>query len=417
MQKMYFKKMLVIGIIVWFFGLVIIPRINCVNTIKNKSIETVTFNPFEEGWKYRKKITIDHSLVAGNLLNFPVLVSTTDSDLRDKAQVDGDDILFMDDKGEANQLFHEIEYYESSTGKLISWVNIPIFSTTADTVFYIYYGNLQCANQEFPELVWDSNFVAVWHMGGSSYTDFEDSTANNFDATNDVGGPTYQKLAKIGFGVEFDGVDDEIQICDDNKFTFADDSGDKPCSFEAWIKTASQGTIVTKFMVGETGEWLFYVIPTNKCNLFLRDSFGSARNARYTISDVTTNIWTYVTATYDGSSIYQGITNYINGIDDSGYGDTLPTYSHMRNGNEIVRIGQYGNEVYFDGIIDEIRISNVERSSAWIETSYNSMGNPSDFINFGPEQPKQKAYINIPFHHFLWQHKNLFPILQRLILI
>ena len=105
------KKMLVITIVLLFAGLIIIPSISSVNNtfrINNSSAGTVTFNPFEEGWKYRKKITIDHDKVAGNLVNFPVLVSTIDYDLRDKTQSDGDDILFMDDKDEANQLFHEI---------------------------------------------------------------------------------------------------------------------------------------------------------------------------------------------------------------------------------------------------------------------------------------------------------------------
>jgi hypothetical protein len=63
----------------------------------------MTFNPFNEGWQYRKKITIDHNKVDGNLENFPVLVSITDVDLRDKVQDDGDDILFMDGVGVANR--------------------------------------------------------------------------------------------------------------------------------------------------------------------------------------------------------------------------------------------------------------------------------------------------------------------------
>ncbi|GAH13970.1 unnamed protein product, partial [marine sediment metagenome] len=60
----------------------------------------------------------------------------------------------MDDKGEAEPLYHEIESFDSSTGELVAWVNIPILSTAIDVDFYMYYGNLQCASQEFPEMVW-----------------------------------------------------------------------------------------------------------------------------------------------------------------------------------------------------------------------------------------------------------------------
>ena len=84
----------------------------------------MVFNPFDEGWSFRKKITIDHDLVEGNLSDFPVLVSVVDSDLKNKAQVDGDDLLFMDGSGVANKLFHEIEYYNEDSGELIAWVKL-----------------------------------------------------------------------------------------------------------------------------------------------------------------------------------------------------------------------------------------------------------------------------------------------------
>ncbi|MFX0206442.1 MAG: LamG-like jellyroll fold domain-containing protein [Candidatus Hodarchaeota archaeon] len=46
--------------------------------------------------RYRKKITLDHTKVSGNLTNFPVLIDLYDSDLHDseKVQSDGDDIMF-----------------------------------------------------------------------------------------------------------------------------------------------------------------------------------------------------------------------------------------------------------------------------------------------------------------------------------
>ena len=47
-------------------------------------------------WIHRKSITIDHTKVPEHLSNFPVLISVVDTDLKDKAQDDGDDILFSD---------------------------------------------------------------------------------------------------------------------------------------------------------------------------------------------------------------------------------------------------------------------------------------------------------------------------------
>jgi hypothetical protein len=49
--------------------------------------------------------------------------------------------------------------------------------------------------------------------------------------------------------------------------------------------------------------------------------------------------------------------------------------------NEPVRIGTDRLGRYFNGIIDEVRISNIARSADWIKAQYLSMKN--DFITFG----------------------------------
>jgi hypothetical protein len=107
---------------------------------------------------------------------------------------------------------------------------------------------------------------------------------------------------------------------------------------------------------------------------------------RKTTNNATSNSWLYVSATFDGGIDYKGINCYINGVNDNGNGERKPRYSYMRNKGEIVRIGMYCAESHFKGLIDEVRISNVERSSAWIKTSYNSMYDPSGFFSVGPEE-------------------------------
>ena len=73
--------------------------------------------PFEAGWGYRKKITIDHTNVAANLTDFPVLIDLTDDDLRDTGsgghvgQTDGGGFLFTSSDG-STKLHHEIETYD-----------------------------------------------------------------------------------------------------------------------------------------------------------------------------------------------------------------------------------------------------------------------------------------------------------------
>ncbi len=159
-------------------------------------------------------MTIDNTKVSGtgSHSNFPVLISYTDADLKDTTngghvgQSDGGDILFTSSDG-TTQLSHEIEKYDNTTGQLIAWVKVPTLSTSADTDIYVYYGNASSTDQWDPTNVWDSNYVLVQHMNGTSYTALDDSTSNNNDVTAETGDPTYGSTGKIGAAVDFDGND------------------------------------------------------------------------------------------------------------------------------------------------------------------------------------------------------------------
>jgi hypothetical protein len=413
MQKNdFFKKMLVFGTIVLFFGAVVIPSISSIsNHCKSKNIYTgaVAFNPFKEGWKYRKQITIDHTKVAGNLASFPVLVSTIDSDLRDKAQVDGDDILFMDDKGEANQLFHEIEYFDSFSGELVAWVNIPILSSAIDVVFYMYYGNPDCIGQEFPELVWDSNYIHVWHLGDN----LEDSVGYN----DGIDHGTSIVTGKIGESRNFEKNErDYISFGD---MAQPGDGSLTTMTWEAWVKPETideVGCIITTKYNSQGPDYASYFI------VFLPD--GRFKNTVFSAWDVTTNSitnyvygvvgqWTYFTSTFNLGGI-NDIVPFIDGIEVS---DTQITSS----GNYMCDIpvdddlGRWRTEsgtIYSDEVIDELRWSKIIRSDEWIKTSYSTMNDPSSFLGFGlEEKPRQKAYDNILFYWFL----ECFPLLERLL--
>ena len=42
--------------------------------------------------------------------------------------------------------------------------------------------------------------------------------------------------------------------------------------------------------------------------------------------------------------------------------------------------------IYYNVTVDEIRISDIDRSEEWLSTCYNTMSNPLSFLNFGPEE-------------------------------
>lgn len=104
---------------------------------------------YENGYEYRKKISVNSGQVAGVQTNFPVLVKVTDPDLRryyydGKVHLSGfQDIRFEDMNG--NKLAYEIDKYVQTTGELAAWVKFPSLSDS--TEIYVYYGKDTCDNE------------------------------------------------------------------------------------------------------------------------------------------------------------------------------------------------------------------------------------------------------------------------------
>jgi hypothetical protein len=127
-------------------------------------------------------------------------------------------------------------------------------------------------------------------------------------------------------------------------------------SYSTWVR--SEGTL--RFAVNEN-----YLTSTDSLN---------------------TNTWYYITFTRNSST--NGRKIYINGIENAS--DTLTTAFNTNNDPLYISTSSY--EIY--GIVDEVRISNIARTSNWIRTSYNSMNNPNKFIILGDKNNITDTSIN-----------------------
>ena len=340
------------------------------------------FDPFTEGWQYRKEITIDRTKVDGDLVNFPILISTTDIDLRDKAQDDGDDILFMDDIGVANRLYHEIEYYDGSSGELVVWVNVADLSSDQDTVLFMYYGNPSSSNQHAPEMVWDSDYEAVYHMDDLTTSTLEDSTGNGYTMT-ETGNPI-EADTKIGKGQDYEASSKMYHSS--SEILDMDANQDMTC--ELWFNAESYRS--HSFVGTDDGDDLYYWsirgLDDGKLVLSLCDGSSPANNlfwdGPYALSE-----WYYLAVVIDRENEYQYL--YINGNEEEN--SSIEGIGGVDNEDETWFIGHGGNlpdgSRRWDGLADEIRVSNVVRSPNWIHTSYLNQNDPSSFLNIGPEEP------------------------------
>jgi len=342
-----------------------------------------TFNPFEWGWHYRKQITINHTKVSSDLTNFPVLLNTLDSDIRNKARVDGGDIVFMNGTGVATKLYHEIEKFDPSSDELVAWVNVSKLSSNNDTILYIYYGNPNCINMEYPEKTWDSSYIMVQHFDEISGTHY-DSTFHHNDGISYGNSQTVSGI--IDGANSFDGVNDYLD-CGNSESV----NPTNAITVEAWYRPVSfLGTgddpIIDKgyYSHPHDGPWYQYHLGVRG------DQHGPTGFSFYVLSGGTQKWvvtpggfwipgnWYHLVGTYDGSSIKL----YANGalLDSKSAQGTIENYGKP------VDIGKPSNlNTYLPGTIDEIRLSSISRSPHWISTEYANQNDPSGFLHIGPE--------------------------------
>jgi Concanavalin A-like lectin/glucanases superfamily/Domain of unknown function (DUF2341) len=336
------------------------------------------YNP---SWTNRKTITIDHTKVAGasSLTDFPVLFSVTDANLKSVAnggsvgKADGTDILFTDSSGTL-KINHELESYNPATGQVIAWVQVPSLSPIADTVIYIYYGNAAAADQQNKTGVWDSAYRGVYHLKETLTSPGQtvpDSTSNAFQGLS-VGSwsSSQQAGGQIGGGLRFDGSSDAVDLK-----SLAFSGGTYTVSF--WTNPASNsGYIFDSYtaqrLVVDLGD---YAPVPNALGVYDAGTWLALSNA------LSPAQWMYVTLVFNSGA--GTITGYVNGT-LTGTAAYSAVTSHS---NEAQTLGSAaGNYAWFNGVLDEFRLSTTARQAGWILTEYRNQNTPATFYGVGAQE-------------------------------
>ena len=330
-------------------------------------------NWYNEKWSFRKLLTIDSTKVSGEHSNFPIIVDIIDSELSTGANSNGADILFTSSDG-TTLLDFEIESYDSSTGDLLAWVEVANINSSTDGEIYMYYGNSEVSSSLSNSAgVWDT-YEAVYHLNqeefdsgstvDSTYT--FNGTPENMDLTNIVDG-------KIGNALDFDGANQRIVLGD------IDLSG-KNSTISAWVNSdiAQGGNVVSKSAQENHGNpwyrWNIFVDRNLKAHSRYSEIFTPTR-------EYSLNTWSYFTVTSDGTNLIF----YIDGVPVSSAGNTNDIESSDQNAVIGGRDTAFLDE-FFDGQIDEVRISNTYHSPEYIATSYTNQNSPDTFISLSSEE-------------------------------
>ncbi len=338
----------------------------------------ISATPVTMGYNYERNITFNHNLVDGNedLCNFPVMISLSGQTfLRtipngDIFSTDGYDIVFTDES--YNQLDHQIEYYNGTTGDLIAWVRLPVLSTSLNTVIKIIYGNPAAAADPSVTTVWDSHYKGVWHLNG---TPLRDNTAYNSTGTP-YGSPTYP-AGTINNSVSLNGSSQYLQVNSASHLNFTGN-----ITVSAWINMGANNRDqkIAGNQIGDNGGgYKFGVYTNNKVEFEIRTTNGTAVLNREVPGGTTlsTNRWYYVAGV--SSDVLDSIMTYVNGVQERPYEKT----GTLAAGTNNLVIGKepFADQYYFNGRFDELRISDKVRSTGWLRTEYNNQGSPSSFYS------------------------------------
>ena len=360
------------------------------------TVKTEGFAKYEEialrnDWsKYKHRFAVTFSAYEGSeLTNFPALVKLDESlDAFSYAYCEkenGGDLRFADADG--NILPSEVDCWNTN-GVSCVWVKVPRLDSNTKIVGYC---GWKLAPQETPAEVWDSNYVAVWHLGGAAdATTQTDSTANAIVLTeyqpNNIKSVEAGVPGIVGNAAQF-GIRGDLHGCygyNDATFLLTGPSF-SAFTFEIWSwqndhdpqsvtndyfyfrHIANNWSPTAYQMKEENGKG-----RTNFSANYDNNTSGSIYNSNELNPLPARASWNYHAIAFDSTKdtrkLFLNDINLKSTTDNTGTLLSEATESFFWLGN-----GHQWDAHAFPGKLDEVRISNIARSDDWVKATYDTI--------------------------------------------
>ena len=281
------------------------------------------------------------------------------------AQTDGSDVWFRNDEGD---LSFERVYHDGVSSEALYYVNLPAISSTVDTVFEMCYGDTSVPDKEDIAGTW-VNYAAVYHFYDNGDSVVHDSLGSH---NSNVFAGTFV-TDYDGCGLEFNGTTDSaVEVPKHNNLIPADLTATAYWYAKGDGQSSASVIVSMARSTGGHAVWDHRLTPTNTTRI---NAYAS-NATNYNISGTTVaskNIWNKTDHVVDSSDSYRG-TLFLNDVQEV-TSTSLTAALSTGFSNPLYMGGCHADSILnrrFQGILGEVRISNVVRSSAYrdAETLY-----------------------------------------------
>lgn len=317
------------------------------------------------------------------LTNFPALVvlgsAVTNFTYASFLDAAGGDLRFLDGS-QTVLLKHEIETWNTNGASYV-WVRVPELVGTNTTIWAVWGNPAQTTAPAYTTdgSTWSESYVGVWHLGETSGT-FNDSVADN-DGTllDDNASSVMGTNSLIGTGIRLVGGEaDIIEIANEANFKLSAN-----LSVMVWAKGLSGSAWAP--WVSKNGEGSGYALRRRGAGTpaepdwCTRGAGGEMPGG----STIASTNWNFIAGTL-GSGSVKTKRLFINGT--VAVESTNVTGSIIDNAEPLMIGARTNPAAYWGGIIDEVRISSVARSTNWVWAEFQNSGSNSVFNGYGAVQ-------------------------------
>ncbi len=352
--------------------------------------DTITIaNP---SWKYMRRVYLNTSSsgagIEGDVHGFPVLVrlSANTFDFT-QAKIKGEDIRFSSSHG--SPLIHEIEVWDADAKSAEIWVKVDtIYGNDSTQAIVMYWGNDTAVDASYSMAVFDTaaGFQGVWHLDGKGNDTALDATANHFDGiTYHIYG-TSPASGAIGNARAFDGDSSYITMPNtaSSKLNFTEDGY---FTVSAWVYADTFDNVYRTTVIKGFEQYFLQLsyFPGNE-PLWQFSVFREDDNWNMSHTPAVEKEWVQITGVRQGSDQYlycngELVANISAIYDQDTLRDTSNDLSIGRFLKEATFPAKFGY-CFFKGMIDEVRISSVDRNSDWIRLSYMNQRRDDKLVQF-----------------------------------